>query len=116
MNKNLHCEHMTKELYDDACALWRHDPARNGVGQLWRIPGVHGGVLPYQAVGITWILLNLSRVNGVFCCDETGLGKTLQMILVFIFGIHIQECWFDCRLFWAGHLKTRSHLPKDHTP
>jgi hypothetical protein len=105
---------MTKGLYDDACALWRHNPALNDKGDLWTIPGVYGGILPYQAVGVTWVLLNLSRVGGVFVCDETGLGKTLQLFLIFVFTIHINRCVDSCRRFWSGSSNARKHLPENH--
>ncbi|KAF4630283.1 hypothetical protein G7Y89_g7860 [Cudoniella acicularis] len=110
MGRSLQCEHMTRQLYDDACALWRHDPSLKAKDQLWKVPGVNRGVLPYQAVGVTWALLRISQVNGVFICDETGLGKTLELFLIFIFTIHINKCVVSYDRFRSGRDTTRKHL------
>lgn len=44
------------------------------------IPGLNAHLFPYQARGVRWMHLTVSRSGGLILADQMGLGKTLQII------------------------------------
>jgi SNF2 family DNA or RNA helicase len=58
--------------------------AADNLPEVIDIPGLNATLFPYQARGIRWMHQTASRSGGLILADQMGLGKTLQVIALFL--------------------------------
>jgi len=111
MTDTINCEQFDEGTWRKCCEFFHADASNHDPAKKIKIRGISREIYPFQLYAVYWMLLQeRGLANGGFLCDEQGLGKTTEAILLCIVNRMLIEAKEAISKKKPDDL---NHLPKD---